>query len=341
MPDNNDDRLSFLNSPWVQLGVPIAAMAATAIAPRHAGPAARIGMYGFNSMNDMHTQQMRLSQLKAKEDAELQEQQQEVANYGHLLDGLSSTEAESSGAHAPEGGTGPEADMSVKDGLLAGGVVPTPHTKWDPRTLQMLRQLPPKLGYPIISEFIKQQREDDTGYDQGDLPAIQKNLPGGIRLSDVDVRGVGRASIERPQPRMVSAHEGGRETNVAIDPYSNERISTLDVGEHRDPSDEHVNIVEDGDKTVAVYHTSAGVQKKVVLGPAKGGDPEKFKAGFWDMVALRAMGKSGFNPLFEAQVSPDEAKELAKTRQSAMEQIFGGFGGFSSGITPGGGGSQP
>ena len=106
---------SFIDSPWTQVLVPLAATLATAIAPRHMGKAAAVGLSGWQGVNEWRGQDKRLQLLDQKR----QEKLADDAAFEQQLNSLGDPKTPAD--QAPAGGSGPQATENAQNEALAAG----------------------------------------------------------------------------------------------------------------------------------------------------------------------------------------------------------------------------
>ena len=208
MADENDNRLSFVDSPWAQIGVPLAAMAATAIAPRHAGPAAAMGLGAFNSMQNARYHQMRLSEVTSRQKAQQEEQQARMSGLLGWLDANAEADDTTPDAPAPEGGEAPQTDMTAKTEALEQGVVPKQTFRLSRETAELYKRLAPIVGPDKVGEMVLKDFGSYNAGQQGNpletiLPRLSEQLGAvpGASVSGIPLQGGGSFALNPPEQK--------------------------------------------------------------------------------------------------------------------------------------------
>lgn len=116
---NSRPLAGLMSSPIAQIGIPLASILASAIAPRHMGRAAALTQTGWNNLNDWDQGQQRLGMIMHKDRVAQQQRQDEMSAINGMIDGGDTSSVDK--ARAPEGGNGPEADMIGREGQLESG----------------------------------------------------------------------------------------------------------------------------------------------------------------------------------------------------------------------------
>lgn len=318
MPDDKDyDSLRFMDSPWVQLGVPLAAMAATAIAPRHAGPAARIGMYGFQGVNDMRQSQMRLKEINDKLQAEQAAIEKKRADTNALVDNYYSKDAESSGAPAPEGGQTVDATQAVQGNAINNGQGPITRFPNDPQEAayaHALAQADPEAAIKWLGERASRRFQPSPE----DLAKRFSQL--GQQYPDVSITGApssaGSVGYNRTPLHFSQGSDKSGEHSYGQNPYTGQLESDLRIGDVK-PSEEslpRVDRVEDPSGVTLVFtdKRSGEVLKTVQIGDGKDAMDFDQKA-YMQARNIYFPGHDRF-PLTQAMAVQYEADELAKKK---------------------------
>jgi hypothetical protein len=234
-PDLNppQDPTPWMKSPWVQLGVPLAATLAAAIAPRHAGRAAQFGLSAFEGINAQRDSSMRLQDALQQHAIA----NQRVGNLDKMVHSLSGqpTATPASDASsptpptapdlsskfgqldspdsglfdhtpAPNGGDTPAADMNAKTDAMNHGSVPSPTFSLSPdkaRQITMMNTTDHAAAVKLFEDEVKRQDEDASKFEPTD-PSLQgiaagQHLQPGQKFT-LPLRGGGSFSTDMKQP---------------------------------------------------------------------------------------------------------------------------------------------
>ncbi len=330
---------SIVNSPWLQLGGPLAATIAAAVAPRHAGRAAAMGLAGLRTVNDYSESRARLQESMRKE----REHEADGLSFDQLVDGDAGVDAPPQGP-APEGGQAPEAFQNAQTQTLEAGQAPRVHrgalTPEEASMLKRLRRIDPHGAAKYYEGRVSHQNDEAEAIPPADLNKrlSDLNMLPGASVTGVPIRGMGGAKMgmNPPSPHYVQGHEGGKEfTNVITEGQQGppQRIPT---GEHDEPAERHpaphfISNVENG-KLMGIFVTPDGIQRKITLGTRDKG-PEEMATNLRNKLAMRSVGKPTGDAQFDQQFAdPKIADDLLKKLQSTnmadvMMELVKGRGG--------------
>lgn len=203
---------NFVDSPWVQLGVPLAAIAASAIAPRHAGVASEMALQGLGIANRYNIANRRLKEVMDIRG----DRAKAVTDFDSYIDEIpippGEDQADQTGGPAPLGGNAPEVTSDARTKALESGVVPKQNFSMSVEkkdALKRMNAVAPAAAAKFLESEIGRYQNDENAQDPATIQDyISKHQLGpGVGFHGIKLKGSGTFDYDPVEPPPITSAE--------------------------------------------------------------------------------------------------------------------------------------